>query len=374
MRGRFDKKLFVFGGDLVAHLVIIFINIVNNARQPRIHAPAQHGQQNAVELLHGFGGAIERAHQLFAFDVAFVAVQPHVFGYLALQVENQPVFFAAGGEVQINADFGQLLVAVHQQSGFGAGDDALLNERVHIGFKPLRFGQPQQGVDIAQAAGAGFYIRLEHRARALRLGMALLHFHKLGFHKSSGVALQAQTAQHLLGHHMAAADKACFEKSGVAGDVVCRAGAQFFDAAHFNCRRQLHIPQALHKKRDLLLLELIKRLGRHNGQIQIGIRIHFIAPEAAGGQEAQAAGTEYFQPQRTQCGFNGSAIGIEKHHRLAVVSVGSDGLLLFKAQILGGRLDKGLHGGFQAGKNNGHKSFRRPCYYKGNIKICSVRK
>ena len=286
MRGRFDKQLFIFGGDLVAHLVVIVINIVNNARQPRIHAPAQHGQQNAVELLHGFGGAIERAHQLFAFNVLLVAVHTHVFGHLALQVENQPVFFTAGGEVQIDADFGQLLVAVHQQSGFGAGDDALLDERVHIGFKPLRFGQPQHGVDVAQAAGAGFHIRLEHRARALRLGMALLHFHEFGFHKSRGVALQAQAAQHLLGHHMAAADKARFEKSGVAGDVVCRAGAQFFDAAHFHRRRQLHIPQALHKKRDLLLLELIKRLGRHNGQIQIGIRIHFIAPEAAGGQEA----------------------------------------------------------------------------------------
>lgn len=40
------------------------------------------------------------------------------------------------------------------------------------------------GMDVAQVAGQ-VNIRLEHCARALRLGMALLHFHEFGFHKAA---------------------------------------------------------------------------------------------------------------------------------------------------------------------------------------------
>ena len=76
--------------------------------------------------------------------------------------------------MQINADFGQLLVAVEQQTGFGTSENILLCERLKLGVDALRLGQPQQGVDVAQAAGGGFDVGFQHRTGALRFGVALL--------------------------------------------------------------------------------------------------------------------------------------------------------------------------------------------------------
>ena len=95
--------------------------------------------------------------------------------------------------------------------------------------------------------------------------MALLHFHQLGFDKGGGVALQAQPLQDAFGGDVAAADKAGFEKGGVAGDVFLRALTQFGNAAHFDGGGKLHIPQCLHETGHFFLPGLIQRLGGNDG-------------------------------------------------------------------------------------------------------------
>ena len=106
-----------------------------------------------------------------------------------MQVEYQAVFFAAGGQVQVDADGRQFAVAVGEDARFGAGEDTLADECVKTGIDALRLGQPKHGMDVAQAAGTGFDVRFEQRAGALLFVVPLLHFEQFAFDKGGGVAL-----------------------------------------------------------------------------------------------------------------------------------------------------------------------------------------
>ena len=187
--GLLFEQVFVTDGDLVADLVIVAVDGPFHARQRRVHAPAQHRQDDAVELFDRFGRAVEAVHQFFAFQTASFSVGQDVFRQTGLQVEYQAVFFAACGQVQVDADGGQFAVAVGEDAGFGAGEDALADECVKTGIDALRLGQPEHGVDVAQAAGAGFDVRFEQCAGALLFVVALLHFEQFAFDKGGGVAL-----------------------------------------------------------------------------------------------------------------------------------------------------------------------------------------
>ena len=247
------KNIFIVGCDLVADLIIVFIDLVHHARQNGKYPAAQHGDDDAVELLDRFGGAVKLVHQFFAFFAFVVVAQAHVFRNQRLQVENQAVFFASGRQMQLDADFGQLLVAVDQMAGLGAGEYAVINQGLDIGIQTLRFGQPQHGVHIAQAAGAGFDIGLQNRAGALLFVVPLLHFQKFALNEKGGIALQGELLQQLVGQLVIAADEACFDKSGVGGQIVERALAEFGQRTGFDGGCQLDVPQGLYEGADLFL-------------------------------------------------------------------------------------------------------------------------
>ena len=156
------EQVFVAHGQLVADLVIVGVDVAHDTRQRRIHAAAQHRQDNAVELLYCLGGAVKAAHQpLVFFQTASAGRIGHTVRQTVLQIENQPVFLAPGRQVQIDADGSQIAVAAYQKRGFGAREDAAAEQGGDAGVQPLRFGQPQHGMDVAQPAGTGFHIRFE---------------------------------------------------------------------------------------------------------------------------------------------------------------------------------------------------------------------
>lgn len=107
---------------------------------------------------------------------------------MGLVVEKQPVFGAVGGKVEVNADVGEAAVAMSQHAGFSAGKEAGGNEGGGVAVYALCFGCPNQGVDVAQAAGAGFNVGFELCACALGFGVALFHFEEFGFDEGGCVA------------------------------------------------------------------------------------------------------------------------------------------------------------------------------------------
>ena len=207
---------FVAHGDEVVYLEVLFVQIQHHARQRRGNAPAQHRQQDAAQLLHGFHRAVERVHQpLAAHLFAFIGVAQRV-GHLRLQVETQLLLRLAGGQVQLDADTRQAAVAAAQHGRFGAGEDALAGETVQLRRNALHPRQPEHGVDIAQAAGAGFQVRLQAAAR-LCFQVPLLQFQQFAFDKGRQVALHVQIAAQAGKQFLAAVEQAGFEERGVAG-------------------------------------------------------------------------------------------------------------------------------------------------------------
>ena len=78
------EQFHIAHGDGIAHLVVFVVYLVNNARQAGKHAAFEHGQQNAIELLYRFGGAVHLLHQLFAFDARFIVLVTQALRHLAL--------------------------------------------------------------------------------------------------------------------------------------------------------------------------------------------------------------------------------------------------------------------------------------------------
>ena len=104
------KQQQIFGGDFVADLEIMRVQIMHDARIRQRHAFAQHGNQDAVQLHDRFGGAVEIAHQMLDAGLFIWAAQIAVFRQRALQIENQAVFFAPRRQMQFDTDLRQTAV------------------------------------------------------------------------------------------------------------------------------------------------------------------------------------------------------------------------------------------------------------------------
>ena len=147
--------------------------------------------------------------------------------------------------------------------------------------------------------------------------------------------------QQAVGQAVAAAQKTRFQKSSVAGEVVVGALAQLFHAAHFHRRHQRHVPQHLDKGGNPRLLRLVRRQGQGDGQIQIGIRIHFATAKAADGQQTHIMAVKPLLPQHAQRILQRRAVLAEKHQGLAVRQIMLGKLLFLQLQLLRYRLAGG---------------------------------
>ena len=155
-------------------------------------------------------------HQPLAAHLFAVIGVAQCVGHLRLQVETQLFLRLAGGQVQLDADARQAAVAAAQHGRFGAGEDALAGQAVQLQRNALHPRQPEHGVDITQAAGAGFQVRLQ-AAACLRFQMPLLQFQQFAFGKGRQVALHIQITAKAGKQFLAAVEQAGFEERGVAG-------------------------------------------------------------------------------------------------------------------------------------------------------------
>ena len=120
-----------------------------------------------------------------------------------------------------------------------------------------------------------------------------------------------------------------------------RALAQLFHAAHFHRGHQRYVPQHLDKGGNPHLLCLIRRQGQGDGQVQIGIRVHFATAKAADGQQTHIMAVKPLLPQHAQRILQRRAVLPEKHQGLAVGQIIGGKLLLLQLQLLRYRLTGG---------------------------------
>ena len=109
-----------------------------------------------------------------AFDIAQAwmrgVTKPH--RDIALDVKRQPLFGAAGEEMHVAADRPQEILAAAKQIVFVAVVDAALDQLFRLAHAVDVFGDPEQSVQVAQAAFAVLDVGLDHVAELAGAAMA----------------------------------------------------------------------------------------------------------------------------------------------------------------------------------------------------------
>ena len=116
-----------------------------------------------------------------ALDVAQAGMrgvaEPH--RDIALDVERQPLFGAAGEEVHVAADRPQKVFATAEHLVFVAVEHAALDQFLRLAHAIDVFGDPEQRVQVAQAALAVLDVGLDQIARLAGAAVSLFALGKL---------------------------------------------------------------------------------------------------------------------------------------------------------------------------------------------------
>ena len=89
-------------------------------------------------------------------------------------IEQQPIFATTGDAVQREAHFPKKRLGALQAAQFGGREEAEIDEIIERIGAEVTFGDPGDGLDIAQAARARLDVGLEVVGRVVRLEVALV--------------------------------------------------------------------------------------------------------------------------------------------------------------------------------------------------------
>ena len=138
------------------------------------------GAQDGGEVADILGDQEVVLHE--ALDVAQAGMlgvaEPH--RDLALDVERQPLLGAAGDEMHVAAHRPQEVLAAAEQLVFVAVEHAALDQFLGLAHAVDVFGDPEQRVQVAQAALAVLDVGLDQIARLAGAAVALLALGELG--------------------------------------------------------------------------------------------------------------------------------------------------------------------------------------------------
>jgi hypothetical protein len=204
-----------------------------------------------------------------------------------VQVEHQNVLAAAGDHMQPGTQRFQEAFVAAQFARFTLGDQAACFEFAPATTETGRLGNPQNQLQIAQAARAFLDVRLERIRRVLKLGVPLTHFQHFGLEERVWVERFAVAPRKVVEERGAARNAPRFEQRGAHGDVV----GGFFDAlhhaAHAATEFEPQIPREADKALDARFEMLNRRVGQQDQNVDVRVRCEFAPPVAADSQQRQ---------------------------------------------------------------------------------------
>ena len=155
----------------------------------------------------------------------------------------------------------------------------------------VALGHPGDGLDVAQAAGAGLHVGLEVVGGVVGLGVALLLLGDLGFEVRLAPARcdPADTASRMSAEQLRiAGQQARFEQRGHHADVGGAFLGALGDGAHAVADFEIDVPQERDQAFDHAAAGVVGR-GRHQDQdVDVGVRMQLAASVAADGRERPA--------------------------------------------------------------------------------------
>lgn len=215
-----------------------------------------------VQLAHPAGDAKEILHHVLDRLVAFAFVT-QAAGDAELPVEQQTIIVAVELQMQRKANAPQLMQAFVKLVTLGFGQETEADHFIKRGGTEMAARDPLQGVNIAQAAGAAFHVRLEVIAGPVIALMAYILL--FDFCRKELFRWPEAVAEYVLLQFKEQRDVANKQTrfNQVSGDAEVRQPLQqaLFEGAHAVADFQLDIPQQRQQLADLLRL-LIGQLLR----------------------------------------------------------------------------------------------------------------
>ena len=271
--------------------------------QPR-HHPAQHrrglgllvlelGAQDRGEIADLLGDQEVVLHE--AFDILHAGMRgiAEADRDLALHVERQPLFGAAGEEMDVAADRPEEIGAAAEGAVFLGVEHAAFDELIGFAHPVDIFGDPEQRMQVAQAALAVLDVGFDQIARLPGTAMTLFALGQFGGHEFGGGALHhflVEARHQFVVERLVAGEEPRLQDRGADRHVAARLPDRFIDRARGVADLQPHVPQAVQDRFGDLLAPGGLLVGQDEQQIDVGFRRHQAAAIAAGGDHGHALG------------------------------------------------------------------------------------
>ena len=257
-----------------------------------------------MQLRDGLGGPVVAPHQQLGRAHRVGRDEAEALRHGRLQVEDEAVLAPAGHGVQAGADQAQLAFVALQLAALERRDEAALGQRLPGLAQAGGAGDPDQHLQVAQAAGAFLAVGLQRVGRVVELGVALQALQRLGAEEGLGVHGLHEAPGQLLEELGVTGQRAGFEQRGLDGHVGLRLGEAFAQRAHRRADLQAEVPagrdEALDGGLDRAGHVRLDAVGQQHEDVDVGVREQLAAAVAADGREAGAVGHAGLSPQRAQ--------------------------------------------------------------------------
>ena len=226
-------------------------------------------------------------HEAFDGQFAVAVLEAEQGGDLALVVEQQAVFGAPGEHVQGVAHLPQELLAGRQHAVLAVDQETLLHQGVQVEAAELAARHPEDGLDVAQAAGRALDVGLQVVLGVVVLGVARLGFLALGQEEllARPHAVAGSDFLHALAQMLGAGDGAAFHQVGDHRQVGARLLGALGDRAHALPDFQADVPEQGEEALDRRAEDLVVGAVEQDQQVDVGVRVQLAAAVAADGQQ-----------------------------------------------------------------------------------------
>ncbi len=244
--------------------------------------------QDLVELRHRLGRPVVAPHQPLRRALAAERAVAEALGDGGLQVEHQAVLAPAGDRVQAGADQLEHALVALQLAHLEGRDQAVRGELLPLAAETAGARDPDDRLQVAQAARTLLAIGLERVGRVLEFLVALAHLERLGAQERLRVHRLRGRALERLEHLARTAQEARFEQRRLHRHVRERDRDAFVDGANARADLEAGVPAGGDEALGRGVARLVVRPGRRRQQdehVDVGIGKQLAAAIAADGDE-----------------------------------------------------------------------------------------
>jgi hypothetical protein len=220
------------------------------------------------------------------------------YRHLALDVERQPLLRALGDEVHVAADRPEEILAAAERAVFLRVEHAVLDQLTGLAHAVDVFRDPEQRVQVAQAALAVLHVRLHQVARLAGAAVPLLALGEFCGDELRGGALHdllVEARDQFVIERAVADQVARLQHGGSDGHVGARLPDRLVDRSRGMADLQPHVPETIKNGFGDRFAPGGLLVGKQEQQVDVGFRGHQPAAVAAGGDDRHALGVGWHE-------------------------------------------------------------------------------